>query len=155
VIRAVLDTNVLVPRHSREDLQLAAQDGLYTALWSPWIIAELHRVLTWRWLKATNYDASADNQRKCSRSAKAMMRILIPTFELIDARPPYPTAWIELDDEDDVPIWATAVVGKATHVVSNNTRHYPPQRDGRYVYQGVEYIGARDFLARLYDGNAS
>ena len=151
MIRAVLDTSVLVPRGSREALQIAAQDALYTALWSPWIIAELHRVLTWRWLKTTNNDVSPGNQRQCSRAAKAMMRILVPTFELVDTRPPYPMAWAELDDEDDVPIWATAIVGKATHVISNNTRHYPPaQTDGRHVYQAIEYIDARHFLEILY-----
>lgn len=151
MIRAVLDTSVLVPHHSREALQIAAQDGLYVALWSPWIIAELHRVLTWRWLKATGNDTSIDNQRRCSRAAKAMMRILVPTFKLVDVRPPYPTAWDELNDEDDMPVWATAIIGKATHVVSNNTRHYPPrQADGRHVYQEVEYVGARDFLNLLY-----
>jgi len=45
-IRAVLDTSVLVPVRLREDLQSLAQDGAFTALWSPWIISELHRVLT-------------------------------------------------------------------------------------------------------------
>jgi PIN domain len=154
VIRAVLDTSVLVPRHSREALQIAAQEDLYTALWSPWIIAELHRVLTWRWIQATANDVSPDNQRRCSRAAKAMMRILVSTFELVDVRPPFPTAWENLGDEDDMPIWATAVIGHATHVVSNNTRDYPPpQPDGRHVYQGIEYISARDFLDLLYGGD--
>jgi predicted nucleic acid-binding protein len=155
MIRAVIDTSVLVPRRSREALQIAAQDSLYTALWSPWIIAELHRVLTWRWLKATNNDTSLDNQRRCSRAAKAMMQILVPTFELIDTRPPYPSAWDGFNDEDDMPIWATAIAGKATHVVSNNTRHYPPlQADGRHVYLGIEFISARDFLNLLYNNQA-
>ena len=47
-IRAVLDTNVLVPPGLRRDLQNAAQEGAFEALWSPWIIAELNRVLTWK-----------------------------------------------------------------------------------------------------------
>ncbi len=151
-IRAVLDTSVLVPRRSREALQIAAQDGLYTALWSPWIIAELNRVLVWRWIDRTGSDLSSANQKSCSRAAKAMMRILVPTFELVDARPPEPMAWESLGDADDVPIWTTAVMGGATHVVSSNTRHYPPARaDGTHVYQDVTYIGANDFLGVLYN----
>jgi hypothetical protein len=43
-----------------------------------------------------------------------MMRILTPTFELIDDRPPYPDAWASLSDEDDVPIWAAAISATAT-----------------------------------------
>jgi len=46
-IRAVIDTNVLVPPRLRRDLQNAAEEGMFTALWSPWIIAELNRVLPW------------------------------------------------------------------------------------------------------------
>jgi len=152
MIRAVLDTSVLVPRRSREALQIAAQDGLYTALWSPWIIAEVNRVLVWRWIDRTGSDLSSANQKSCSRAAKAMMRILVPTFELVDARPPESTAWESLEDADDVPIWTTALMGGATHVVSSNTRHYPPaQADGAHVYQGVTYIRSNDFLAMLYD----
>ncbi|HVA91841.1 MAG TPA: PIN domain-containing protein, partial [Chloroflexota bacterium] len=50
MIRAVLDTSVLVPAWLRVDLQSLAQDGAFTAIWSPWIIGELHRTLTWHWL---------------------------------------------------------------------------------------------------------
>jgi len=52
-VRAVLDTSVLVPVRLREDLQLLAQAGLFTGIWSPWIVAELNRVLTWKWIRAT------------------------------------------------------------------------------------------------------
>ncbi len=150
VIRAVLDTSVLVQRGPRRALQLAAADGRYTALWSPWIIAELHRVLTWRWIERTQGDLSPANHARCSQSAKVMMRILTPTFELIDDRPPYPDAWASLTDEDDVPIWAAAISATATHVVSNNTRHFPPrQADGRRAYNGIEYLTAADFLTLL------
>lgn len=79
-----------------------------------------------------------------------MMRILTPPFELIDDRPPYPDAWASLSDEDDVPIWAAAISATATHVVSNNTRHFPPrQADGQHAYNGIEYLTAADFLALL------
>ena len=50
-IRAVIDTSSLVPPGMRRDLQESAQLGIFTAIWSPWSIAELTRVLTWRWLE--------------------------------------------------------------------------------------------------------
>jgi hypothetical protein len=44
--RAVLDTSVLVPPGLRRGFQQSAVNGDFVALWSPWIIAELNRVLT-------------------------------------------------------------------------------------------------------------
>ena len=90
MIRAVLDTNVLVPPGLRRDLQHAAHDGAFTAIWSPWIIAELNRVLTWKWLERTaavsagpdtTCDFSAANWERCSTAAVAMMEVLLGTFE--------------------------------------------------------------------------
>jgi hypothetical protein len=158
-IRAVLDTNVLVPPGLRRDLQNAAEEGMFTALWSPWIIAELNRVLTWKWVERTMApsrdggaacDLSAANWGRCSTAAAAMMEILVSTFEVVAPRPPYPEAWDTLADLHDVPIWAAAVDGGARYVVSNNKRDYPPrQEDGRYMHQGIEYLGGKDFLGRL------
>jgi hypothetical protein len=121
VIRAVLDTNVLVPPGLRRDLQDAAQEGAFTAMWSPWIIAELNRVLTWKWLERTATssaarnvicDLSPANWQRCSMAATAMMEILLATFELVNPRPPYPETWDTLADVQDVPIWVAAVEGR-------------------------------------------
>jgi len=144
----------------RRDLQNAAQEGAFTALWSPWIIAELNRVLTWKWVERTALpesvpsgvacDLSAANWGRCSAAAAAMMEILAASFEVVAPRPPYPEAWDSLADPRDVPVWAAAVDGEAQYVVSDNRRDYPPrQGDGQYIYQGVEYLGGRDFLGRL------
>jgi hypothetical protein len=66
-IRAVLDTSALVPSRVRRELQAAAQAGLYVGYWSPWIIAELNRVLTWRWIqRASPPDLSRANERRIS-----------------------------------------------------------------------------------------
>jgi hypothetical protein len=121
VIRAVLDTNVLVLPGLRRDLQNAAQEGAFTAIWSPWIIAELNRVLTWKWLERTATssaarnvicDLSPANWQRCSMAATAMMEILLATFELVNPRPPYPETWDTLADVQDVPIWVAAVEGR-------------------------------------------
>ncbi len=154
-IRAVIDTSSLVPSSLRRDLQQAAQLGAFTALWSPWIIAELNRVLVWRWIKdpppgRTRDDLSDRNEHRCSDAAKQMMEYLLASFELVDTPRPYPPAWDTLTDQWDHPIWVAAVRGQAHFVVSENTRHYPPRdQDGRPVFQGIEYIDGAAFLALL------
>lgn len=167
MIRAVLDTSVLVPARLREDLQSLALDGAFMAIWSPWIIGELHRTLTWHWLArkairvtstdgdpVTACDVSAANWLRCGRMAKQMMEILLatPNWVLVDPRPPYPTAWETLADAWDYPIWAAAIAGQAAYVVSDNVRDYPPPgSDGRHMHDGVEYISGADFIALLRD----
>ncbi len=151
--RAVLDTSVLVSVRLRIGLQEAADSGQFIAIWSPWIVGELYRVLTWRWLERTRNYSSA-NYAACGRSAKTMMSLLISTFETVAPVPPYPPAWSTLTDLDDYPIWAAARLGRADYVVSNNTHDFPPpDPDGRYRYGGIEYLTAQTFLDRLAHGN--
>jgi hypothetical protein len=148
MIRAVLDTSALYPFSLRRDLHQAAADGLFVGLWSPWIIAELNRVLAWRWMRT--HGGSSSSEKACGDAAKIMMELLLPTFELVAPLPPYPPAWHTLSGSYDYPIWAAAVVGKAGYVVSEDTRHYPPRQvDGRHVYQGIEDISARSFLSMI------
>jgi len=151
MIRAVLDTNVLVPYGLRAELRRFAQEGAFIPIWSPWIIAELNRVLTWQWIENRGNDTSRMNWSTCSRAASAMMDILLTTpFALVNPLPPYPPAWDTLTDPGDYPIWATAVVGNAWYVVSNNTHDYPPRdATGRRAYQGIEYITGTAFIAML------
>lgn len=81
-----------------------------------------------------------------------MMQLLIPAFELVDPRPSYPPAWPALTDQWDHPIWAAAVEGGASYVISENTSDFPPsQADERHVYNGIEYLRGAKFLARLAD----
>ena len=93
-IRAVLDTSALVPAQQRHHLQQLAMSevGLYTGIWSPWIIAELNRVLTWRWIKdpppgRVRNDLSDANERRCAQAAKSMMEVLLATFRPRAAAP--------------------------------------------------------------------
>jgi hypothetical protein len=156
--RAVVDTSALVLPGLRRQLQQASDAGLYIPIWSPWIVAELNRVLVWRWIKDAPpprlaNDLSDASERRCSLMAQRMMTFLLSTFEVVSPVPPYPQAWPQLTDVGDYPIWAAAVVGQARYIVSENTRHYPPRQDnGLHVYQGVEYLPARSFLNRLAAG---
>jgi hypothetical protein len=150
----VIDTSALVPSNPRRSLQQAARGRSFIAIWSPWIIGELYRVLTWQWLKR-NPDFSTANETACSRSAKAMMALLIATFEIVAPVPPYPPAWDTLADIDGLPIYAAARLSGAQYVVSENTRDYPPpDAGGRHSYDGVEYLPAQRFLALLAAGSA-
>jgi predicted nucleic acid-binding protein len=135
----------------RAELQELAFQGVFIAVWSPWIIAELDRVLVWQWItERTHGDLSPANQRACSQAAKRMMTLLLSAFEVVNPRPPYPPAWDTLHDTDDHPIWAAALASRAQYVVSDNSNDYPPgQPDGRHTYQGVEYISGSDFLKML------
>ena len=150
MIRAVVDTSVLVPSVLRRDLQQAAQFKAYVGIWSPWIIAELNRVLVWKWIKDRGHDAASE--RECSRQAKLMMSILLPSFELVSPLPPYPPAWESLADQWDHPIWAAARECNADYVVSENTTDFPAaDSHGRHVFGGIEYIPGRAFLERIED----
>lgn len=150
MIRSLLDTSSLYSASLRRQLQEGAAIGLYTGIWSPRIIAELNRVLTWRWIRTRAGDISGAAERSCSDAANVMMATLLPTCELVAPLPPFPPAWPSLTDRYDYPIWAAAVDGQAGYVVSENTRHYPPrQEDGRYVHANVEYMPARAFLNML------
>lgn len=57
LVQAVLDTSSLVPPGLRRDRQEAAQLEMYVGIWSPWIIAELNRVLVWRWIEQRGLSA--------------------------------------------------------------------------------------------------
>lgn len=150
-----MDTSSLVPARLRRDLQQAAQLGAFAGIWSPWIIAELNRVLTWQWIRRTHAERpaatlSVANERRCAEAAKIMMQLLLPVFELVTPLPPYPLAWETLTDVWDHPIWAAAKLGGAQYVVSENHRHFPPpDSDGRHVYEGIEYLSADAFLTLL------
>jgi hypothetical protein len=149
-LRAVLDTSALVPAAQREDLQSLAQAEIYHGIWSPWIIAELNRVLTWRWIRASHGDVSRANEKACSRAAQRMMALLFATFRLVHPEPPYPPAWESLTDPWDQPIWAAAKLSGATHVVSENSRHFPPVgQDGQHSHEGIVYLTGQAFIDLL------
>lgn len=110
-------------------------------------------MLVWDWLRRTGDDLSPGNQERCSRSAKAMMTIMLPTFTLVAPLPPYPPVWATLQDDWDRPIWAAAKESSAHYVISENTRDFPPaQADGRHIHEGIEYLVGRAFLILLTGG---
>ena len=148
-IRAVVDTSALFGTNHRADLQQLAETGIYTAIWSPWIVAELNRVLTWHWFtQVAPNDVSDKSRVRCAQAAKTLMALLTPVFATVDPKPPYPAAWQGLTDPWDVPIWAAAKIGGAEYAVSENMHDFPPAGDdGRHVFGGVEYLTVDAFVA--------
>jgi hypothetical protein len=145
VPRAVLDTSALFGPARRRRLQINAALGNFDGYWSPWIIAELVRVLTWQWVART--DASLAQHRACGEACNTMMTLLLPTFRLVQPLPPYPIPWPHLADEWDIPIWAAAKEAGAQFIVSENSRHFPPRdTSGRHHWEGIEYISTDAFL---------
>lgn len=143
--KAVLDTSVLFPFGSRSRLLRAARERLFVAYWSPWIIGELYRRLTWEWCKRRPED-----RRGCSQSSKKLMRLLSEVFYVVDPKPPLPAGWPNFKDVDDHPIWAAAKCAEADFVVCNNTRDYPPKdTEGRHRYEGIEYVTDQEFLQMI------
>lgn len=143
---AVLDTSVLVSNKNREHLVTAALEKLYTPIWSPWIVAELHRVMTWNWIR----NKGLKEKEQCSRRYKDMMSILMGVFRCVDPKPPWDRAWPQMIDEDDLPIWSTAIHVKAQYIVSENTRDFPPaDSNDRHIWEGIEYIVVSEFLNRI------
>jgi hypothetical protein len=149
--------NITTFRHNLEEVRSliegkAAKEHKFTPIWSPWIIAELNRVLTWTWIdtphkKIMPGDLSVESRQACSDAAKEMMEHLIAYFIAVDPRPPYPPAWASLKDPWDLPIWAAAKLANAQYVVSENTRHFPPcQPDGLHIHEGIVYVRAQNFL---------
>jgi len=154
-IGAVLDTSSLFSARLRHALHEAAHRGEFTAIWSPWIVAELNRALVWRWIDSTGGDLSRANRVRSAQAAQRMMEILLPTFELVAPLPPYPPTRPELRDRSDHPIWAAAKLAGAGFVVSGNRREFPPPgHDGRHSFQGIEYLPADAFLSLLRRGMA-
>jgi PIN domain-containing protein len=150
-IRAVIDTSTLIDGEMRRELHTRAALGQFVAIWSPWIVGELHRVLTWRWLKRTG-DFGDANWKTCGQASKTMMVLLLSVFETIAPPPPYPGAWPTLADPWDTPIWGAAVAAGAHYVVSENTRDFPPaDEEGRHMWDGIEYVPGKSFLELVDD----
>jgi hypothetical protein len=124
-------------------------------VWSEWIIAETWRTLAWRWL---NRAAQPDvfEWASLTRAANEMLRYLLPVMRLVSLREyAGPDPWSELTDENDVPIWQTAIVAGAQYVVSHNIKDFPPLVHGRRVYGGIEYLTAIEFIEGVLGADAA
>ncbi len=154
---AVLDSSVLVPQWSRVILQqLAARSHhRFAPAWSEWIVAETWRVLAWRWLTHASRADDAE-WHSLTRSANQMLRYLLPVMTHVSLRDyAGPPPWPGLRDQNDAPIWETAVVARAQYVVSQNTNDFPPLAQGRHAHEGVEYLTAIELIEDVLGTDAT
>jgi hypothetical protein len=94
--RAVIDSCVF--GHLYEwinPLILAARAGAIELLWSPVIIAESNRLLTWLWLQRHGGDLSGPSKRRCSQDAKVFLQIARTVFRVVEDAPPDETMWTD------------------------------------------------------------
>ena len=79
-------------------------------------------------------------------SSNTMMEQMSAYILVADPKPPFDQGWPSFQDINDTPIWSLAKMIGANFVVSNNTRHFPPEDNGKRIYEGIEYVTARQFL---------
>lgn len=152
-IRVVVDSCVF-PRTAKWLIPLtdAARSGYIELFWSPLIIAESNRVLTWLWLKRHGGDLSDKSWAQCSIAAKRMFSKLTRVFRVVDDRPPHAELWDSPSDSWDVPIWTAAKRCEAAFVVTDNLADGPPpDSEGIREYDSVMFAHPDDFLKVLGD----
>jgi predicted nucleic acid-binding protein len=137
-ISAVLDADVLVPAVLRDTLLRAAARGLYRALWSPEILAEVERTLVIR-LQIPEGKV---------RPLIGQMRKAFPHAEVAGYE-----ALIEsmANDPKDRHVVAAAHVAGARVIVTRNIRHFPPSALEPFE---IEARHPDDFLIDLFDRNS-
>lgn len=77
-----------------------------------------------------------------------MLRQLLPVMTLVSLHDAVEvTPWPELLDDEDAPIWQTAVLAQAQYVVSHNLADFPPLVGDRHIYAGIEYLTTSEFIS--------
>lgn len=152
-IRAVIDSCVF-PNTRRWLIpitQLAA-GGFVLPIWSPLILAESNRVLTWLWIKRNGKETKDAAWNRCSAAAKFMFSQLTLYFRVVDDCPPQADLWKDSPpDEWDSPLWAAAQRSEAQFIVTSNLQDGPPEgADGVQEYAGI-FMAHPDVFLTLID----
>lgn len=152
---AVVDTNVFARAAWYKPIVDAVEDGRLLAWWSPFIICEVNRLLTWFWIRRHGGDLRDAAWRRCSADFKTWHANVAAHLRVIEDRPPLEPMWTD-DPPDpwDAPIWTAAVrVGRlypSVHVmvITENLRDAPPANaDGLQAHAGVVYVHPTQALA--------
>lgn len=140
----------------RKDLVEAARLSCQ-AWWDPWIIGELYRTLTVRWLFEAERQGRMSEKgsrnkvlEQLSLASAEMMRKMGPVMNCYDTRSfPRNPSWSDADTNDE-PILALARAVGAQYIVSNNTGDFPPEdENGRHIFDGAEYVTGEQFLSSV------
>jgi PIN domain len=142
VFAALLDTGVLWPSLQRDFLLSMAVEGLYRPLWSEAILAELHRHEQYKLIDRGSVEtaalAEADDLLANMRSH--FDDALVSGWKPLDGT-------FGLPDPDDEHVVAAAVIGGAGAIVTDNLRHFPPDR----VPSHIQVLPGREFASDTAD----
>jgi len=130
----VLDASVLYPASLRDTLLRVAEMGMYSPVWSDWILDEVRRNLV------------ADHRIDESRSRLiAQMRRAFPRAEV---RVPETLNEQMTNAMEDRHVLAAAVLARAEVIVTANLRDFP---SGALSPYGTVALSGDAFLDRLFD----
>lgn len=134
---AFLDTNVLWPSLQRDYLLSLAADGLYRPLWSEAVLSELleHEALKRVGRGTPVDDAVAEAEHLVDRMRQSFGDAIVVGWESM-------VGTFDLPDPDDEHVAAAAVVGGAGVIVTDNLKHFPPDR----LPQHIEVQSATAFI---------
>lgn len=141
MLRAVLDTCVLVPGRQRDFLLQLAAEGAYAPLWGTGILFELDYVLA----ELDARRGRADSERHRSRLMAEMKRAF--PGATIDA-PKDRTYHYDLADPDDGHVAHAAITGKATVIVTDDSRAGFPTASA-LVRKNIHTATAAQFAADI------
>jgi predicted nucleic acid-binding protein len=139
---------VLIGRE-RGTLMLMAERGWFTPVWSAFIIAEMVRIRTKHAIQNNEDMAVYRGWLNHFISRMSSYAIYKDHTKLRGGN------WTWLKDPDDEPILATALLGRAQYVVSNDRRHFPPPDSNPYpsvlnpVFGSVYYVTAQEFIDEM------
>lgn len=135
VFPVILDANVLYGILPTDLLLTTAGQGLYRAHWTEQILDEARRNVI---AKQPRVNPAAI-ERRFEAMVEAMPEAMLPapTAELVEAM---------TNDPGDRHVLAAAVSTKAEIIVTENTKHFPPEACERY---GVETRTLDEFVADL------
>lgn len=135
---ALLDTCVLWPSLQRDFLLSMAAEGLYRPLWSDAILEELHRHEQLKRIERGMNDEAAQTaaDHLMHQMRTYFTDAIVTNWEPLDGS-------FDLPDPDDEHVLAAAVVGGAGAIVTDNLRHFPPDR----LPSQVQVVSGGEFAA--------
>ena len=151
---AVVDSCVFLRWTQLRRLIDSARAGYVVLVWSPLIIAEVNRLLTWWWIEhkgGGRFDAAA--RRRCSADLKKWFSIMTGVFHVVEDHPPPEPLWTDRPrDPWDEPVWTAAVRARrtfragGTFVVTANLKDGPPTDEhGIRHHGGIVYMHPERF----------
>lgn len=132
----VLDANVLYPFRVRDVLLRFAEAGLFRARWSERILAEWSRNLL-----ANKPRLTASVKSQIEAMARAFPESCVRGDERL-------VGSLDLPDEDDNHVLATAILADAEHIITENLKDFPDEKLAPF---GVAAVSADDFLASTFE----